>query len=286
MGQPTPVKVSLMEGYSRWAQSYDTTWNTLIATEEVYSLDILDGLEGSTALDAGAGTGRFALKLARRGWQVTAVEPNPQMRAFAKRAAASENLPIEFKSSSLEDEVPVESAAFDLVVCALTLCHVANLTGAVGEFYRLMKPGAHLLITDVHPDFVSCGMPTQFVEDGVTYHLPNETHTRDDYLQAVSDAGLTLSAVRDVPGSEVPGEFETEFMRQNFGSVNFALLILARQWEINTGTRHNKPVCCGNELNSETHETQRSVTPAKAGVQGTRRRWIPAAAGMTGRGVL
>ena len=229
MGRQAPVKLDLIEGYSRWAKSYDTTWNTLIATEEVYSLDLLDSLEGTTALDAGAGTGRFALKLARRGWQVTAIEPNPAMQAIAQRAAACENLPIEFVNTSLEDDVPVESAAFDLVVCALTLCHVAHLGGAVSEFYRAMAPGAHLLITDVHPDFVSAGMPTQFVEDGVTYHLPNEPHTRDKYLQAVTGAGLTLCDVRDVPGCEVPGEFETEFMRKNFGSVYFALIVLARK---------------------------------------------------------
>ena len=83
MEPSTPVKLGLTEGYSRWAQTYDTTWNTLIATEEVYSLDLLAGLEGRTALDAGAGTGRFALKLARRGWQVTAIEPNPAMQAIA-----------------------------------------------------------------------------------------------------------------------------------------------------------------------------------------------------------
>lgn len=229
MEPTTPVKLGLMEGYSHWAQTYDTTWNTLIAAEEVYSLDLLDGLEGMTALDAGAGTGRFALKLARKGWQVTAIEPNPGMQAIAKRAAAYESFPIEFVSASLEDDVPVESAVFDLVVCALTLCHVANLRGAVSEFHRMMAPGAHLLITDVHPDFVSCGMPTQFVADGVTYHLPNEPHSRDDYLQAVAGAGLTLSAVRDVLGCEVPGEFETEFMRKNFGSVNFALIVLTRK---------------------------------------------------------
>ena len=55
-----------MEGYSRWAKFYDTKWNTLIATEELYSLEILERLQGETALDVGAGTGRFALKLARR----------------------------------------------------------------------------------------------------------------------------------------------------------------------------------------------------------------------------
>lgn len=228
-GHPPPVKLGPMAGYSRWAKSYDTTFNTLIATEEVYSLDLLDSRAGATALDAGAGTGRIALKLARRGWQVTAIEPNPGMRAIAERAAAGEDLPIRFVNTSLEDAIPVESAAFDLVVCALTLCHVANLTGAVSEFTRAMAPGAHLLITDVHPDFIAAGMPTQFVEGGKTYHLPNEPHSRDEYLQAVTGAGLTLCVVRDVPGCEVPGEFETEFMRKNFGPVNFALIVLARK---------------------------------------------------------
>ena len=72
-----------MEGYSRWAKGYDSTWNTLIATEELYSLGLLDSLTGEAALDVGAGTGRFALKLARRGWKVTALDPNPEMLAIA-----------------------------------------------------------------------------------------------------------------------------------------------------------------------------------------------------------
>ena len=37
-----PVKLSVMKGYSRWAKFYDTNWNTLISTEELYSLAILD----------------------------------------------------------------------------------------------------------------------------------------------------------------------------------------------------------------------------------------------------
>ncbi len=43
-----------------------------------------------------------------------------------------------------------------------------------------MKAGVHLLVTDEHPDFVAAGMPTQFVEDRVTYQLINESHARDD----------------------------------------------------------------------------------------------------------
>ena len=184
-----------MEGYSRWAKSYDSTWNTLIATEELYSLGLLDSLTGEAALDVGAGTGRFALKLARRGW----------------------------------DGLPVEAGAFDLVVCALTLCHVPDLRGAIGEFYRALAPGGHLLVTDAHPDFVAAGMPTQFRENDVTYVLHNEPHTRDDYVQAIAATGLRISTLLDVPGREVPGGFVSELLRENFVDVNFALIVLAQK---------------------------------------------------------
>ena len=36
--QQRASKLSVMEGYSRWAKTYDSTWNTLIATEELHSL--------------------------------------------------------------------------------------------------------------------------------------------------------------------------------------------------------------------------------------------------------
>ena len=224
-----PVKLSIADGYSRWSKFYDSKWNTLIATEERYSLGMLDSLAGETALDVGAGTGRFALKLAQREWKVTALDPNLDMLSIAELAAAREGLPIRFINSSIEQGLSFTSDSFDLVVCALTLCHVSDLRGAIREFHRALAPGGHLLITDVHPDFISAGMPTQFVEHDVTYHLPNEPHARDDYLQAITDTGLRLSTVLDIPGREIPGGFVNEFMRENFNDVNFALIMLARK---------------------------------------------------------
>ena len=218
-----------MEGYSRWAQTYDTKWNTLIATEELYSLGLLDSLEGETALDVGAGTGRFALKLARRGWKVTALDANPDMLGIAERAAASQGLALECSLAALEDGLAVELGTFDLVVCALTLCHVPDLRGAIREFHRVLAPRGVLLITDVHPDFVAAGMPTQFDENGATYQLPNEPHSRDDYLHSVADAGFDISTILDIPGREVPGGFASPFLRQNFGDVNFALVVLCQR---------------------------------------------------------
>ena len=221
------MRVGVSEGYTIWAETYDTTWNTLIATEELYSLGHLESLTGTTGLDVGAGTGRYALKLARNGWDVTAVDANPAMLGVARSVAGNEGLPMRFLQASIEDGLPADSGAFDLVVCALTLCHVADLQGAMAEIHRVLVLGGHLLVTDVHPDFISAGMPTQFVDDGVTYHLPNEPHTRDDYVEAVQDTGLAVSSVVEVSTKDIPGGFETEFMRDRFPDTNFSLILLA-----------------------------------------------------------
>ena len=163
------------------------------------------------------------------GWEVTALDPNSEMLAIAECSAARDSLSIDFILSAIEGGLPVPPDTFNLVVCALTLCHVPDLRDAIREFHRALAPGGHLLITDVHPDFISAGMPTQFVEDDVTYHLPNEPHTRDDYLQAITETGLDISTVLEIPGRDVPGGFVSEFLRENFHDVNFALIVLARE---------------------------------------------------------
>ena len=72
-------------------------------------------------------------------------------------------------------------------------------------------------------------MPTQFRENDATYVLHNEPHTRDDYVQAIAATGLCISTLLDVPGREVPGGFVSEFLRENFGDANFALIALAQK---------------------------------------------------------
>ena len=164
------------------------------------------------------------------GWNVTALDASPEMLAVARTAAFAKGLRIQFRCTSIDEGLRrTGSNAFDLVVCGLTLCHVADLKWTVGQFNRVLSPGGYLLITDVHPDFVAAGMPTQFEEGAVIYEVSNEPHTRDDYLQAIAGAGLTIRTTLDVPGSEIPGGFRTEYMRQHFTDVNHALIVMSRK---------------------------------------------------------
>jgi ubiquinone/menaquinone biosynthesis C-methylase UbiE len=58
------------------------------------------------------------------------------------------------------------------VVCALGLCHVANLATAIAECSRVLKRGGHLLITDFHPQAIVNGWETTIFRGEDAYILP------------------------------------------------------------------------------------------------------------------
>ena len=229
-------EVSVQEGYACWAETYDLELNPLIAVEEphvVAHLDVLlEASERTTALDVCAGTGRLALKLARRGVAVTAFDASAEMLALAEAKARQEGLPIAFHRGALEDGLPFAQAAFDLVTCALALCHVPGLDRVVHDFYRVLRTGGYLLISDFHPDAVAeLGWRTVKSRPEGRYLLPNLPYTRADYLDAVRAAGLILVDVQDLPVRDVPRAYVAFYDRmvEECGDTNFCLIVLAQK---------------------------------------------------------
>src|SRR2546426_12266402 len=53
-------------------------------------------LPGAIVLDAGCGTGRYAIELGRRGYTVDGVDRSPELIAQAGRAAATVPYPVSF----------------------------------------------------------------------------------------------------------------------------------------------------------------------------------------------
>lgn len=224
-----PVELSARDGYALWAKSYNLEANPLIAVEEPQVDRLLAGLAFRTVLDAGTGTGRHALRLARRGAVVTALDQSPEMMRVGRAAARREGLDIRFLLASLDGALPFGAARFDLVICALVLCHMPDLRAVMREFQRVARPGGHLLVTDFHPDAVAYGWRTTCWDGYTTCHLPNFPNTRADYIVATEAAGFELLTVLDVPLREVPAGYETDDFISEHGNVNFGLVLLARK---------------------------------------------------------
>ncbi len=92
------------------------------------------------ALDIGAGTGRDAAALARRGFTVTATEPTAELRAHGERLHAG--LDIRWLDDALPDLPRLSAAgqAFDLVMLTAVWMHLD-----AGERERAMAAVAPLL---------------------------------------------------------------------------------------------------------------------------------------------
>jgi 2-polyprenyl-3-methyl-5-hydroxy-6-metoxy-1,4-benzoquinol methylase len=231
-------EVDIQTGYAVWSSSYDIEKNPLIAIEEPRVDVLLEDLAVATVLDVGTGTGRHALRLARRGLRVSAIDQSPEMLAQARQAAQREGLTVDFRLGRIEDGLPFDAERFDLLICALMLCHVSNLPEVMAEFFRVLRPGGFLLLTDFHPAVIfDLKWRSSCVRPGAAYLLPNNRATRADYLSATTEAGFSLQTVVDAPIREVPDGFLQDRLRQAHGDTPICLIILAQK-PIEADDRH------------------------------------------------
>ncbi|HEY0001209.1 MAG TPA: class I SAM-dependent methyltransferase, partial [Actinoplanes sp.] len=98
----------------------------------------------------------------------------------------------EFHLAGLE-RLPLPADHVDLAVCGLALVHLTDLRPAFAELARVLRPGGHLVVTDVHRDIVELGsVPHVRTADGDPRLLPQHPHRISDYLGAALPQGLEL----------------------------------------------------------------------------------------------
>lgn len=105
-----------------------------------------------TALDIGAGRGIASYALAREGFAVTALEPDPSaivgaeaIRSLAEEASLEISVTEEFS-----ERLSYADNHFDVVFARAVLHHTTDLAAACREFYRVLKPGGRLIAAREH----------------------------------------------------------------------------------------------------------------------------------------
>ena len=197
--------------YDAWSDTYDETLNPLIPVEEITVHSLLRSIEFHDVLDAGTGTGRYAIYLAEQGKRVSAIDCNGKMLKEARRKAAAQDLSIDFRLDDIRG-LSFENETFDLAICALTLAHIESLTEPCSELMRVLRQNGHLIISDLHP-FVQEEFGPEFetgiVEGEGLFYFPNYHTEVSSYLGAVESSGGEIVTALDVPlqnkGEVFPG---------------------------------------------------------------------------------
>jgi SAM-dependent methyltransferase len=127
----------------------------------------LAAAEGSPILDIGAGSGRVALDLARRGYEVTALDVNEALLAELRRRAAG--LPVR--------AILADARAFSLeerfALCLVPMQTIQLLGGPAGRTALLERVRAHLFPGALLAAALSPDLPAYDVAEGVPEPVPD-----------------------------------------------------------------------------------------------------------------
>ncbi|MGB3681484.1 MAG: class I SAM-dependent methyltransferase [Rubrobacteraceae bacterium] len=127
------------------------------------------GVPGQRILDLGTGTGTLARGFARRGCEVTALDPSPKLMEEAKRLDREAGVSVNYLVATAE-ETGLPDATFD-VVSAGQCWHWFDREKAAGEAHRLLTPGGRLVIA--HFDWIPLpGNVVETTESLIEHHNP------------------------------------------------------------------------------------------------------------------
>jgi ubiquinone/menaquinone biosynthesis C-methylase UbiE len=142
-----------------------------------YSLELLDSCcKTGRLLDAGCGSGKYAIPLRMRGFDVVAVDVSPNALKMAGKSIASRRLDIELLAANVY-QMPFSDSSFDVIWCYGVLQHLLlkEREAAISEFLRLLKNGGLLFIEVLGEEDMRFGSSevernTFSRKNGIVYH--------------------------------------------------------------------------------------------------------------------
>jgi 2-polyprenyl-3-methyl-5-hydroxy-6-metoxy-1,4-benzoquinol methylase len=166
---------------------------------------LLGDVQGKAILDAGCGQGYLARLLARKGAQVTAVEPSAAFYAYAVQREESEQLGISYVQADLSLWTGA-AGTFDAVIANMVLMDIPDYAPALRHCVAALKSTGQLIISLLHPCFDEAGaawnakgyveVREYFEERAVPQTYGVFVHrTLSTYLNAIVAAGGTLQKV-------------------------------------------------------------------------------------------
>lgn len=188
-------------------QRYDLGIRLLTLGRVASAYDRLAGYVevGQRVLDLGCGTGALALRAARRGANVKAIDVNAQMLEIADRRAREAGLAdaIRFREMGVAELDGEDAQSYDAVTSGLCFSELTDdeLTFALGQIVRVLKPGGLLLVADeTRPRNLALRVIHRLARAplvALTYVITQQTtHPIANLSTRLTDVGLTIVSTR------------------------------------------------------------------------------------------
>jgi malonyl-CoA O-methyltransferase len=197
------IFLPVAEAYDRWSRMYDAYDNPMVfgASQAVEAL--APGVAGKAVVELGCGTGRnLALFRQHGARELTGCDLSSGMLEQARQRDPG----LILLQLDLAQPLPLESGSADLVLFSLALEHVRDLTPALREAARLLRPGGMIAVIEIHP-FLSLGNVSAHFRDGADIvRMPTFPHTFAGYINAAAEAGLAMASCREWRPRDFQGE--------------------------------------------------------------------------------
>jgi malonyl-CoA O-methyltransferase len=206
--------------YELWADTYPAVaHNPLMRAEQAVVEPLLAQLRPSRALDVGTGSGRYIPLLQATGASVVLGLDF----SLAMLARGTGNRRICGDACRL----PFKRGAFDLINASLMVGDVADLSGWMREMARALTFGGHLVYSDFHPSWAQRGWSRTFrAADGELHDVSFHSHSIDEHLVALEQAGLHVRAIRE-PRFRIDTEPGVKAFRRRWGNPHVVIIFHA-----------------------------------------------------------
>ncbi len=174
-------------------------------------------------LDAGGGTGAFAIPLARVGYNVTVVDQSADWLEYARSKADAAGVDLDLVNIGLESLIDAGLGRFDAILCHAVLMYVEDPAVVLRQLLSAAAPGAVLSLLEKNRDGIALrpGLQGDYAEarrllterdSAGRLGVESRAYAVSEWLAMLHDAGwepgdwvgIRLSSRTTLPTSSVP----------------------------------------------------------------------------------
>jgi ubiquinone/menaquinone biosynthesis C-methylase UbiE len=173
--------------YNLWSSDYDhQPDNLMLHLDNIVFKELLGSLtiNNKNIVDFGCGTGRHWNKIFSGDPQeITGVDISEGMLSILKNKYPSASV------YKINDNLltKIETETVDIIVCTLTIAHVKNINELFESWFRILKNGGDLIVTDFHPQLLNKGGRRDFKLSGKNITIKNYIHMIEE-VEAIAVA--------------------------------------------------------------------------------------------------